>query len=161
MSKIWASFWYQNLRGFEKNLKQSDWTPLKVHFVISYFNHSSVQIAKRSEDYFQTIPFSVDEAMHDIIFCFKPMITYLPSSSFIFLANWFKDKHNRQKIITPAFKSTQIEKGCDWHYPQRHWPFYALSTGWFYFVRICEQVLSCRPIQIWHQTLKWKLKSQV
>ena len=29
MRKIWAFFWYQNLRKFEKNLKQSDRAPLK------------------------------------------------------------------------------------------------------------------------------------
>ena len=29
MRKIWVSFWHQNLRNFEKNLKQSDPAPLK------------------------------------------------------------------------------------------------------------------------------------
>ncbi len=29
MRKIWAFFWYQNLRKFEKNLKQSDREPLR------------------------------------------------------------------------------------------------------------------------------------
>ncbi len=41
MRKIWAFFWYQNLRKFEKNLKQSDRAPLsmrKIWLHIKWWN---------------------------------------------------------------------------------------------------------------------------
>ncbi len=35
MRKIWAFFWYQNLRKFEKNLNQSDRAPLRLWLMSS------------------------------------------------------------------------------------------------------------------------------
>ncbi len=40
MSKIQAFFWYQNLRKFEKNLKQSDRAPVKS---VTTFGAASIQ----------------------------------------------------------------------------------------------------------------------